>query len=199
MRHNLVNENNAGNLILESLGSGIPALTENKASMLKESCIWCLTKCEHSNGVIIKSFFCDRSDCYRVIWDEDNINLDNILRAYNSDDAIEFGAEAIAFLLIKEHTLEHTLYTAIERAVKGTGIDYWLGYKSDNPNILFSKTDARLEITGILKERGTNTIKDRIKRKMKQTEASDHTFPVYISVIEFSGPKAEMIMKNANN
>jgi len=34
---------------------------------------------------------------------------------------------------------------------------------------------------------------------MKQTEASDHTFPVYISVIEFSGPKAEMVIKNANN
>ncbi len=195
MKDYLVNENNAGDLILESLSSGIPALTENKASMLKESCVWCLTKCEHSNGIIIESLFCDRSDCYCVIWDDDNINLHNIFRAYNSDDAIEFGAEAIALLLIKEHTP----YTAIERAVKGTGIDYWLGYKSDNATILFSKTDARLEITGILKERGANTIKNRIKRKMKQTEASDHTFPVYISVIEFSGPKAEMIMKNANN
>ena len=40
---------------------------------------------------------------------------------------------------------------------------------------------------------------NRIKKKMKQTEASDHTFPVYISVIEFSGPKAKMIIKNANN
>jgi hypothetical protein len=172
-----VNENNVGDLILESLGSGIPALRENKASMLKECCIWCLTKCEHSNGVIIKSLFCDRPDCYRVIWDENYINIDNIFRAYNSDDAIEFGAEAITLLLIKEHTP----YTAIERAVKGTGIDYWLGYKSNNPTILFSKNDARLEITGILEERGTNTIKYRIKKKMKQTEASDHTFPVYIS------------------
>ena len=190
-----MNENNVGNLILESLSSGTPALTENKASMLKESCVWCLTKCEHSNGVIIESLFCDRSDCHRVIWDEGRINLDNILRAYNSDDAIEFGAEAITLLLIKEHTP----YTAIERAVKGTGIDYWLGYKSDNPTILFSKTDARLEITGILRQRGTNTIRNRIKMKMKQTEASDHTFPVYISVIEFSGPKAEMVIKNANN
>ncbi len=190
-----MNENNVGDLLLESLSSGIPALTENKASMLKESCVWCLTKCEHSNGVIIESLFCDRSDCHRVIWDEDNINLENIFRAYNSDDAIEFGAEAIALLLIKGHTP----YTAIERAVKGDGIDYWLGYKSDNPAILFSKTDARLEITGILRERGSNTIKNRTKIKMKQTEASDRTFPVYISVIEFSGPKAEMIMKNANN
>ena len=190
-----MNENNVGNLMLESLSSGTHALTENKAAMLKESCVWCLTKCEHSNGVIIESLFCDRSDCYRVIWDEGSINLDNILRAYNSDDAIEFGAEAITFLLIREHTP----YTAIERAVKGTGIDYWLGYKPDNPTIIFSTTDARLEITGILKERGTNTIKNRIKIKMKQTETSDHTFPVYISVIEFSRPKAEMVIKNANN
>ncbi len=190
-----MNENNVGNLILESLSSGIPALTENKASMLKESCVWCFTKCQHSNGVIIESLFRDRSDFHRVIWDEGRINLDEILRAYNSDDAIEFGAEAITLLLIREHTP----YTAIERAVKGTGIDYWLGHKSDNHTILFSKTDARLEITGILRQRGTNTIRNRIKIKMKQTEASDHTFPVYISVIEFSGPKAEMVIKNANN
>lgn len=195
MKSYLVNENNIGDLLLESLSSGIPALTENKASMLKESCVWCLAKCEHSNGVIIESSFYDRSGCYRVIWDEDKINLENIFRAYNSDDAIEFGAEAIALLLIKGYTP----YTAIERAAKGTGIDYWLGNKSDNANILFSKTDARLEITGILRERGTNTIKNRIKIKIKQTEASDHMFPVFISVIEFSGPKVETIMKNANN
>jgi hypothetical protein len=190
-----VNENNIGDLLLESLNSRIHGLTKTKTSMLKESCVWCLTKCEHSNGVMIESLFCDRYGCYRVVWDEDSINLKDIFRAYNSDDAIEFGAEAIALLLIKEHTP----YTAIERAVKGTGIDYWLGYKSNNPNILFSKTDARLELTGILEEKGTNTIKNRIKKKMKQTEASNRTFPVYISVIEFSRPKAETIMKNANN
>ena len=96
----MVNDNNAVDLILESLGNGIPALTESKASMLKESCVWCLTKCNHSNGVTIESLFCDHTKCYHVIWDEDSINLDNILRAYNSDDAIEFGAEAITFLLM---------------------------------------------------------------------------------------------------
>ena len=41
----------SGDLILDSLGTGIPALTKVKAAMLKEACIWCLIKCEHKNGV----------------------------------------------------------------------------------------------------------------------------------------------------
>ena len=48
-----MNDNNIGDLVLENLGVGIPTLTKNKASMLKEACIWCLAKCSHLNGVKI--------------------------------------------------------------------------------------------------------------------------------------------------
>ena len=190
-----MNDSIINNLVLDSLGTGIPALTKGKASMLKESCVWCLIKCEHKIGVELQSVSCEESACYRIVWHEEAIDVDRIFVAYNSDDAVEFGAEAIALLLVREQTP----FTAIRRAVKTTGIDYWLGYKSDNPDMPFSRADARLEITGILEERGSNTVRNRIKKKLTQTVPTDHTFPVYISVIEFSQPKAETVIKNANN
>jgi hypothetical protein len=189
-----MNNDIVGDLILESLGSGIPTLTKIKASMLKEACIWCLTKCEHINGVQITCDVCDDLGCYSIKWDN-GIDLNGILLAYNLDDAVEFGAEALALLLIREKTS----FTAIRRAVKPSGIDYWLGYKNESSNSLFSMADARLEISGIFREKGSNNIKNRIKLKLKQTEASDHLFPVFISIIEFGHPKAETVRKNAIN
>jgi hypothetical protein len=181
-------------LTLETLTIGIPTLTYRKAAMLKEACVWCLTKCDHSNGVQIKFDICEDSGCYKIKWNND-IDMDGILRAYNADDAIEFGAEAIALLLIKEKTK----YTAIERAAKPSGIDYWLGYKNKNSNSLFSKADARLEITGILTERGSNTIKSRINTKLERPMISENVFPVFISVIEFGQPKAVTVRRDGND
>ncbi|OPY65906.1 MAG: hypothetical protein A4E63_02765 [Syntrophorhabdus sp. PtaU1.Bin050] len=187
-----MNHDGVEDLVLESLGSDIPTLNKVKASMLRETCIWCLTKCEHSNGVQIKCDIFTAPVTHTIKW-EDDVDLDGLLRAYNDDDAVPFGAEALALLLIRKHTP----FTAIQRAAKPSGIDYWLGYKSKNPYSLFSMKDARLEISGILVESGSNTIKSRIKQKLKQTEASDHVFPVFISVIEFGNPKAETVRKDA--
>jgi hypothetical protein len=181
-------------LFLESLVGGVPMLTKGKASMLKEACIWCLAKCDHPNGVQIACDVFDEPVAYNIKW-EDGIDLDGILKAYNDDDAVPFGAEALALLMIRRHTP----FTAIQRAVKPSGIDYWLGYQSEKPHSLFSMGDARLEISGILVERRSNTIKSRIKQKLKQTEASDHIFPVFITVIEFGKPKAETVRKDAIN
>jgi len=184
----------SGDLLLESLSTGVPTLTKIKADMLKEACIWCLTNCDHDNGVPIECIICDNNNCLSIKWNDD-VDLDGILRAYNLDDAVEFGAEAIALLLIREKTE----FTTIERAVRGTGIDYWLGYKDKNRNGLFSMRDARLEISGILKESSSNTVKNRINTKLKQIKASNHTFPVFISIIEFGKPKAETVRKDEIN
>lgn len=181
-------------LLLESLSTGIPTLTKTKADMLKEACIWCLTSCEHNNGVPIECIMGDDRNCFSIKWGND-VDLEGILKAYNLDDAVEFGAEAISLLIIREKTE----FTTIERAVRGTGIDYWLGYKDENRNGLFSMRDARLEISGLLKESGSNTVKNRINTKLKQIKASNHTFPVFISIIEFSNPKAETVRKDEIN
>ncbi len=186
----------SGILNLNSLVSGILALSKGKASMLVETCIWCLLKCDHRNGVKIQVVDCGKQVCYYSIrWSDEEIDKNAVLRNYNDDDAIEHGAEAITFLLIREQTP----YTVIRRAVSETGIDYWLGFKSENSKNLFGKTDARLEVTGILKEKGTNTVRNRIKKKLKQTIPTDNTFRVFISVIEFSQPYAEMVLKDANS
>ena len=81
-----------------------------------------------------------------LCWPENKIDIDGLCRAYNHDDGPEQGAEAIAFLLIRERTD----YTAIKRAVTLTGIDYWLDHKSSAQMQIFSKGSARLEVSGIL-------------------------------------------------
>ena len=68
----------------------------------------------------------------------------------------------------------------------GTGFDYWLG---DKDSVLFQKK-ARLEVSGILKGDDT-AISRRYTSKVEQTHKSDELqLPAYISVIEFSRPKA---------
>jgi len=55
-----------------------------------------------------------------------------------------------------------------------------------------------LEISGILAENPGNTVTSRINLKLKQTQPTDHTFPVYIIVVEFSKLWAKMVLKNVN-
>jgi len=190
----MIEETNS-DLILDALVEKVSDLTEIKASMMKEACVWCLLECGHSNGVSINSIICDDSRCYRLRWNENFVDAQKLFKSYNLDDAVEFGAEAVTFLLI----LELTPYTAIERAVKGTGIDYWLGFKSENPQLIFNENAARLEVSGILREKGSNTLKSRIVKKIKQTSPTDNTFPVYVSIVEFGKPKAEVVMKHAKH
>lgn len=182
-------------LNLNSLHDGIPALSPGKADMLKETCIWCLDKCSHYNGVIIQAQNCGTKDKLSICWEDKFIDLEAIKRTYNRDDAIEYGAEAVSFLLIRECTE----YTAIRRAATGTGIDYWLGNKEITGNNIFSKTDARLEISGILEETASNSVQKRVKEKLKQTAPTDNTFPVFVTVIEFSQPHAKMVLKNVQS
>ena len=179
---------------LDSLYHGIPALSPGKANMLKEACIWCLNKCRHLNGVVITVQRNEEQEKLPICWDSEQIDEENIKRSYNQDDAVEYGAEAVSFLLIRECTQ----YTAIRRAATGTGIDYWLGNKENvDDNILVNS--ARLEVSGILNESDDNTVKKRIRGKLRQTTPTDRTFPVFISVIEFSQPKAEMVLKNVKS
>lgn len=182
-------------LDLNSLRIGIPALSSGKADMLKETCVWCLTECEHNNGVHIQAKRGEEEENLQVSWEEKSIDLVKVKKTYNREDAVEYGAEAISFLLIRELTE----YTAIERAATGTGIDYWLGRKKRSGKNIFTYSDARLEVSGILKETDSNTVVKRIKEKLKQTHPTDDTFPVFISVVEFSQPHAQMVLKNVQS
>ena len=82
-------------------------------------------------------------------------------------------------------------------AIIGTGVDYWLGYKEGHANYdEFNFMNARLEISGINKEDGSNTIEKRVETKKQQVKKSDGmNIPVFISVSEFSKPKSVFIKK----
>ena len=95
----------------------------------------------------------------------------------------ERAAVCVSVLLAKKLTD----YTVILRSRRGTGIDYFLGNADDT---LF-QPKSRLEISGIEKEDGTNTTARRFREKATQAKLSDNgNLPAYISIIEFSHPKA---------
>jgi hypothetical protein len=148
----------------------------------------------HPNGVELDLQLDNKKYTYPVYWAEDSLDLERIRVHYNIDDALPFGTEAIAFFI----SLTHTNYDSLQRSIKKTGIDYWLGYKNADPNLPFQNA-GRLEISGILKENEKNTVEKRIKEKLKQTSQSDNTtLPVYIVVVTFDRPYAKMVQKNAN-
>ena len=78
------------------------------------------------------------------------------------DDAVEPGAVGIAALLI----VAETGLTTIERSLKGTGIDYWLGHESGDAPF---QRRARLEVSGILSG-SESDIRTRMSEKLKQTK-----------------------------
>lgn len=166
-------------------------LSSGKAKMLMESCVWSLWHCDHENGVKLTLDYEDKHYSYSVIWKDNEIDRDAIMRSYNQNDATEYGAEAIAILM----SLDRTNYDSVNRAVTSTGIDYWLGYKNKNPNNPFEQA-ARLEISGIIAETSSNSINRRLKEKLDQTCPTHHTgLPVFVVIVEFSNPKAKMTGK----
>jgi len=148
-----------------------------------------LLSCKHSNGGPLRVIDEGKPYPYVVSWPDKEIDISALNITYDQTRATEDGAEAIALLL----SIHRTSYTAVQRAIKGTGIDYWLGYK-DNLNNPFAKA-SRLEVSGLYTESDTNTVRSRVKGKLDQTLPSDGTFSVYVIVVEFGQPYATMVLK----
>lgn len=147
----------------------------------------CLESQNHSPGVALDvrgnaDGTCARS--YHLNWTP-TASGDDALWQYNR--ATEMGAEAVAILLVKNETP----YQAIEAAILGTGIDFWLGEDSD----LIFQRKARLEVSGIRSGNDT-AIARRVRDKLTQTNQSDHSqTTAYVIVVEFSQPVAEIRVK----
>jgi hypothetical protein len=113
-------------------------------------------------------------------WDK-LTSIDN--NTYNDlQEATEWGATVIAFLLIKQYTN----YRVISRSKKGTGYDYFLGSGTGN---LFQDM-AKLEVSGILKVTKKNSIEQRKREKMKQAEKYDKELTVFVVVTGFSSKES---------
>jgi len=139
----------------------------------------CLDSHSHLSGVELKVKG-DFSEAFNVYWDKP----DDLVKLgwANLKVATEHGAYAIAVLLIRKLTR----FTVIETACNGTGIDYWLGHRSNLP----FQRKSRLEVSGIYRESPTNTVKGRVRQKLDQAEQSDGLLPAYIVVVEFSKPES---------
>jgi hypothetical protein len=172
-------------LILAKLEEGLPGISPSWGSTLAEASIMCLHSHKHVAGVELDVQGMV-SHSYKVLWEKEV--TDQLQRSWDDmQDCTEFGACGIAILLI----LELTPYTIIQRARKGTGVDYWLGHK--NSGLLFQNS-ARLEISGILSGDASN-IRSRVNQKKRQTKPSDGSLPAYIVVVEFSHPESHVVKK----
>lgn len=114
---------------------------------------------------------------------------DQIDRAYHDlQEATELGACGIAILI----AMKITGYTLVQRSVKGTGFDYWLGVVASEESLEPMERKARLEVSGIL--HGAEVIIEaRVQEKIRQTRQSAGEHPAFVIVVEFSRPLAYMV------
>ncbi len=166
-------------LDITKIKAGFPGVSPVTAAHLYEAFMVCMNHHLHPQEVSLSVD--GQKENVVVKWE--NACDDTILRTYaDIQYTTEHGAVCLALML----TSAFTPYTIIERSRKGTGFDYWLGEKD---SVLFQKK-ARLEVSGILQGDDT-AMMNRFNAKVIQTEQSDDTaLPAYISIIEFSRPKA---------
>ena len=178
-------------LDLAALARGMPALTKAMGRVHAESAAVCLSKHRHRQGINLKvdSPLPESPAAFRLHWPKVTPQM---RRTYNDlHDATEQGAVGIAILLIRSLTK----FVVIERAMKRTGIDYWLGDASSKRSGLPFQNKARLEVSGILQD-AEGRFSSRMAAKNTQTMRSDSTgIPAYVVVVEFSTPKAGLSVR----
>jgi hypothetical protein len=176
---------------ISELNNGLPTITPGYGRGMAEAAVFCLQKNSHKSEECILNCIKtlnDDTEYFQLVWDE----LDSRAESTYGDleEATEHGAMGLAMLL----SVKLTKYTTVERSMKGTGFDYWIGDKDGD---MFQKK-ARLEISGILK--GDNAqFKSRMNQKFKQTNISDNWgFDCFVSIIEFGKPQASFLSKEGN-
>lgn len=172
-------------LSLERLKEGLPGITPALGAVHAEACLICLEKHQFNSGIEIKVQG-EYDTAFNLAW-EDNVTP-QMAQAWNDlDEATEFAACGIAFLLV----LALTHYTVIQRSRKGTGFDYWLADRHTNEFLPFQYA-ARLEVSGIFNADYDSIINARVRQKMDQVSGSNHVLPAYVIVVEFSRPLAQV-------
>jgi hypothetical protein len=173
-------------LDLATLGRppGMPGLTATAGRFLAEAAAVCLERCGHGEqfdlpvvGFANQSYPASRSSVD-----------DQMKRTYGDmQEATEHGACAVAILVTKELTK----FTVIERSMKGTGFDYWVGEDEQLP----FQDKTRLEVSGILCGKLAD-IERRVREKCHQTERSDGMgLAALVFVVEFSQPIVKVIKR----
>jgi hypothetical protein len=170
-------------LFLSSLAEGMPGLTPAYGAVLAEAASVCLEDQGHgpSTGLKVDGDFLAAFPLHRLTVEE------QMRRSHNdAEKATENGACGVAILAIRDLTGRSVLL----QSRRGTGFDYWL---SSPQGFLFQEA-VRLEVSGIRSGK-EGSIRERVRRKMEQTERSRDLAPVLIAVVEFSGPRLRIIQR----
>lgn len=141
----------------------------------------CLETQKHANGVslLVRG---DLANVHTLRWP---VVTQQMRRAWaDLLEATEWGAAGIALLV----TLKEFGLSAVERALIGTHVDYWLGEQSDAPHF---QRKARLEVSGVLHDTDA-VVRARLRTKRDRLDDSPGALPVWIVIVEFSRPLAEV-------
>ena len=172
-------------LDFEPLRSGALNLSKAYGAFLAESAAHCLTLRKHSNPVSSSTLATRRT---RGTLDWGGVEPPGGSYA-DLQEATEYGACGIALVI----AVGITGMKSVERSVKGTGIDYWLGADLSADGIF--QGAARLEVSGIL-DGDDAKIATRLMTKLRQTSPSDLSgLPAYVAVVEFRKPETRFVRK----
>lgn len=165
---------------IDEILNGMPGITPVEGADLLENSIVMMHRSGHKSPTHM-TLEGKLNDVVVLHWNDTfNEQMD---RTYaDHQENTERAAVCLSVVLAK-HLTGHTV---LIRSRKGTGFDYMLG---DEEDVFLPK--ARLEISGIERETPNNTMQVRFNKKTEQVKPTDSTgLPAYISVIEFSNPKA---------
>lgn len=161
-------------------------MTKGFAALYKESCMVALHQYSHKTGVGL-AVINGKSGFNAVIQWTDTVTA-QLLKAHAEPSVyVEEGACALALLLIREITP----YTAVEQAIIGTTVDYYLANQPVDDTLIFNNS-VRLEVSGLAKETEGNTVDGRIKQKIRRLKEAkgDKTF---IVIVEFEHPSSKIV------
>jgi len=169
-------------LNLDDLKLGQPSISKIMATFLVEATVICLVLNGHQSGVTL-TVTGDITEKFQLLW-SDKVSLQKIRTWKDKNEATEYGASAIAILLI--FVLDRLVIK--ERLPQNDIADYSLRtLQSEEPK-------GKLEVSGIWKETKTNTAKTRVRVKLNRLNKSSSAqkLPVYVIVTEFSSPKSKI-------
>lgn len=168
----------------------MPGLSMRAGGNLLEACLVCLNEIGHDSGVELSVQGMGHTTECTIVWKE-AIGEQAIYSYEDLKQATEWGACGIACILV--HRATGLVVT--RRSRQGTGFDYWLGNYSEHgtgsPHMF--QDDARLEVSGILREEKMSAIDRRVREKTLQVNEGKRTdLPAFVVVVEFGRPLAKV-------
>lgn len=164
---------------------GTSCVTPAFATILGEAAAVCLEENHHASGVLL-SVDGMSQETFALSWER--LQAAHKTTYADLQEATEWGACGVALLVIRQLTG----MTTIQRSVKGTGFDWWIG--TPNGEALPFQGMSRLEVSGILRGQA-GSVESRLKQKIRQTDPSDSLGPAVIAIVEFGQPRAQVERK----